>query len=134
MFESTFGYQLAADLIVLVHFLFVIFVLFGALLLLWRRWLIWLHLPALVWGVVIELTGWICPLTPLENKMRLQAGLEMYSGDFVMHYIMPILYPQNLTRELQVGYGVLVILINAGIYIYLFRRKLVSKVKGKGNY
>lgn len=134
MFESTFGYQLAADLIVLVHFLFVIFVLFGALLLLWRRWLIWLHLPALVWGVVIELTGWICPLTPLENKMRLQAGLEMYSGDFVMHYIMPILYPQNLTRELQVGYGVLVILINAGIYIYLFRRKLGSKVKGKGNY
>lgn len=123
MLESTLGYQLAADLIVLVHFIFVLFVLFGALLVLWRRWWIWLHLPALFWGAAIELTGWICPLTPLENQMRLLAGLEMYSGDFVMHYIMPVLYPEGLTRELQIGYGVFVILLNAAIYIYILRRK-----------
>lgn len=123
MFDSNLGYQLAADLIVILHFSFVIFVLFGAVLLLWRRWLIWLHLPALIWGVLIELAGWVCPLTPLENHLRLQAGLEMYSGDFVMQYIMPILYPQGLTRELQVGYGLFVLLFNAGIYYYVLRGK-----------
>lgn len=110
----------AADAIVLVHFAFVIFVLFGGLLLLRWQKLVWLHLPAVIWGILIEFAGWICPLTPLENRLRYQAGLEMYDGDFVMRYIMPVLYPQELTRELQILFGLLVLLINSLCYFFVF--------------
>lgn len=112
-----------ADIIVLVHFAFVLFVLFGGVLLVWWRRLVWLHLPAVIWGVLIELTGWICPLTPYENQLRKQAGLEMYDGDFVMRYIMPILYPEDLTRSLQIILGFVVLLINAICYFYVFKIK-----------
>jgi hypothetical protein len=109
------------DAIVILHFGFVLFVLFGALLLLkWRR-VIWLHIPAVVWGILVELNGWLCPLTPLENHLRQQAGLGRYHGDFVMHYLMPILYPVSLTRTTQIIYGIIVIVVNIGIYLYVFR-------------
>ena len=114
---------IAADAVILVHFAFVLFVLFGGLLLFRWRKLAWLHLPAVVWGVIVEFAGWICPLTPLENRLRYQAGLEMYEGDFVMRYIMPVLYPQDLTRELQIVIGIVVLLINSLCYYYVFIRR-----------
>ena len=114
--------QFLADITVIIHFAFVLFVLFGALLLLkWPR-LIWAHLPCLIWGLIVEFTGWLCPLTPLENHFRAAAGLELYSGDFVMQYIMPVLYPQNLTRDLQIIFGLIVLVLNTVIYAYLVRR------------
>ena len=120
MEESVNWYAVAADIIVIVHFAFVVFVLLGGVLLLWWRRLVWIHLPAVIWGVVIEFSGWICPLTPYENKFRQLAGLEMYDGDFVMRYIMPVLYPEDLTRSLQVAFGVIVLVINIVCYYYVF--------------
>lgn len=113
----------AVDTIVVLHFGFVLFVLLGGVFVLkWPR-LIWLHLPALAWGILVEFSGWICPLTPLENTLRARAGLAMYHGDFVMHYIMPVLYPENLTRATQVIFGLIVIGINLAIYFYILRIK-----------
>lgn len=109
------------DLVVAVHLLFVVFVVIGGLLLL--RWpgLIWLHLPAVAWGVFIEFSGGICPLTPLENQLRLEAGQDAYSGGFVEHYLLPILYPENLTLDVQQVLGTLVILVNLAIYAWVYR-------------
>lgn len=115
-------YRILADLVVGAHFTFVLFVVGGVFLVLrWPR-LAWLHIPAAVWGALIELAGWICPLTPLEGSLRRQAGGEGYRGGFIDHYILPILYPGDLTRTIQVVLGLLVILINAVGY-YLFWRK-----------
>lgn len=80
------------------------------------RWVIYLHFPALIWGVLIEFMGWICPLTPLENSLRKAAGEAGYEGGFVDHYIIPIIYPENLTREFQITVAVFIILINVAIY------------------
>ena len=112
-----------ADLVVAVHFLFVVFVVLGGLLAL--RWpkVAYLHLPAAVWGAAIEFAGWICPLTPLEKWLRRQGGSTGYSGDFVEHYILPVLYPSALTREIQLLLGCIVIAINLAIYGYVLRRK-----------
>ncbi len=109
-----------ADLLVLAHLLFVAFVMAGGLLLI--RWpsLIWLHLPAAIWGAYIELAGGICPLTPLENQLRMQAGQDGYSGGFVDHYLLPILYPVHLTLPVQQVLGGLVILVNLAIYAWVF--------------
>jgi hypothetical protein len=128
--ESSINWPaVAADAIVLLHFAFVLFVLFGGVLLIWWRRLVWLHLPAALWGMIIEFNGWICPLTPYENKFRQQAGLEMYDGDFVMRYIMPILYPEDLTRTLQIIFGVIVLLVNTACYLYVFRFRKVDQIR-----
>jgi len=121
--------KLAADTIVVLHFSFVLFVLFGALLLLKWRWLVWLHIPALIWGILVELNGWLCPLTPLENRLREHAGLGQYHGDFVMHYIMPVLYPADLTRTMQIGFGLTVVIVNLVIYYYVFRNRFRRTAK-----
>jgi len=115
--------KLGVDTIIILHFAFVLFVLFGAFLLLKWQKLVWLHVPAVIWGILVELNGWLCPLTPLENYLRDVAGLGMYHGDFVMHYIMPVLYPANLTRTMQFMFGVIVIFVNVAVYIYVFRIK-----------
>lgn len=109
-----------ADLVVLLHVLFVAFVVFGGLLALrWPR-IIWLHVPAAVWGVLIEFTGWICPLTPLENRLREAAGESAYEGDFVGRYILPALYPEGLTRTSQLILGAVAMAINGVIYAVIF--------------
>ena len=115
--------RIPADLIVLVHFAFVLFVILGALLVL--RWpkLAYLHLPAALWGIWIEFSGRICPLTPLENALRRQAGEAGYSGGFIEHYILPVLYPTGLTRSTQVALGLIVMLVNLVVYGYLIRRR-----------
>lgn len=123
MTDASYWAGIAADTVVIVHFLFALFVLFGGALLLWWRKLVWLHMPAVLWGMAIEFAGWICPLTPLENRLRYQAGLEMYEGDFVMRYIMPVLYPQDLTRTFQITIGIIILIINSGFYFYVFKIK-----------
>jgi hypothetical protein len=109
-------YSIAADLVVVLHFAFILFVLLGALLVLrWPR-LLWLHLPAAGWGALIEFTGWICPLTPLENKLRFAAGETGYAGSFIDTYLVPVVYPAGLTRDTQWYLGIAVITINITIY------------------
>ena len=105
-----------ADAVALLHAAFVAFVVLGGLLVLrWRR-VAWLHVPAAIWGVLIEYSGWICPLTPLENALRERAGQAGYSGGFVEHYILRVLYPAGLTREMQWVLGALVLIINGLVY------------------
>ncbi|MBA3443430.1 MAG: DUF2784 domain-containing protein [Gemmatimonadales bacterium] len=116
-------YGLLADLVVGLHFIFVLFVVLGGLLVLRRPKVAYLHLPAAAWGAAIEFAGWICPLTPLEKWLRSQAGSTGYSGGFVEHYILPVLYPSALTREIQLLLGCIVIAINLAIYGYVLRRK-----------
>jgi hypothetical protein len=113
----------AADLIVILHFLFVLFVVAGGVLV--RRWprVMWLHIPAAIWGVLIEFTGWICPLTPLEMRLRQQQGEPGYEGDFIAHYIMPLLYPEGLTRRSQLLLGALALAVNLVIYAFVFRNR-----------
>ena len=107
----------------LTHFAFVLFVVFGALLALrWRR-VLWVHLPCAAWGAWIELTGGICPLTPLENQLRQSAGGTGYGGGFVEHYLMPILYPVGLTRPVQIALGTAVIVVNVALYSWILRRR-----------
>ena len=114
-------YRLLADLVVGLHFLFVLFVVIGGLLVL--RWpkLAYFHVPAAVYGAAIEFAGWICPLTPLEKLLRARAGGGGYEGGFIEHYILPVLYPSALTREIQLLLGFLVIAVNLAIYAYVFR-------------
>jgi hypothetical protein len=115
-------YSLFADAIVVFHFLFIVFVVTGGLLVLRRPRLAWIHLPAVVWGAGIEFTGGICPLTPLENYLRRLGGESTYSGDFVMQYLLPVIYPENLTVTTQYILGALVILINLIVYGMVIRR------------
>jgi hypothetical protein len=109
-------FRLAADLVACLHLAFILFVVLGGLLVLrWPRWA-WFHLPAVGWGALIELMGWICPLTPLENRLRLEAGTAGYEGGFVEHYLLPVLYPAHLSRSIQIFLGLGVLLINFFVY------------------
>ena len=116
-------FRLAADVTLLVHFAFILFVVGGALLVL--RWpvLLWLHLPAAIWGAWIEISGGLCPLTTLENRFRLSAGQEGYEESFVEHYLMPVLYPTVLSRQVQIVLGVSVVVINLAIYSWILSRE-----------
>jgi hypothetical protein len=120
-----------ADVIVLVHLAFILFVAVGGLLVLrWPR-LAWVHVPAVVWGALIELADWICPLTPLENRLRATAAEEAFAGGFIDQYIMPIVYPAGLTRGMQLTLGAAVIAVNLVVYGSLvFRRKRRSSHHG----
>jgi hypothetical protein len=109
-------YRFLADATVVLHLAFVVFVALGGLVVLWRRYLALLHLPAAVWGMLIELGGWVCPLTPLENRLRLLGGEAGYEGGFVEHYLLPVLYPSGLTRSDQIWLGILVGLANLVVY------------------
>ena len=113
-------YRYAADAVLLLHLAFIVFAVFGGLLTICWRGVIFLHLPALVWGVFVELTGRICPLTSLENTLRIKAGTAGYSESFVEHYLLGVIYPDGLTREIQYFLGALVAIINFIIYLWLF--------------
>ena len=114
--------RIAADAVVLLHLGFILFVLFGALLV-WR-WprLAWVHLPAVTWGAAVELLQLYCPLTPLENLLRQAAGQQGYSGGFVEQYLIPLIYPAGLTAQTQLWLGALVLLVNLPIYLGLLLR------------
>ncbi len=114
--------QILADAVLIIHFLFIAFAVAGAFLVLrWPR-LAWAHLPAAIWGAVVELTGWICPLTPLENHFLQRAGQSGYSGDFVEHYLLKVIYPDGLTARSQVALGLLVVAINLALYAVVIAR------------
>lgn len=113
---------LLADLIVIVHLSFIIFVTLGGILVLYRRKVMWVHIPLALWGIIVEYFNILCPLTPLENYFRYKAGRETYEGDFVGNYILPLIYPEGLTRTTQILLGSFVILLNVLIYGYIFVR------------
>ena len=123
-------YRVLADLITLAHFTFIVFVLLGGLLALRWRWVPWVHLPAAAWGVTIELCGWFCPLTPLENLLRRASGSAGYEGGFIEHYLMPIIYPANFTRELQLLFGCFLAVLNVAIYLAVWRRLRTHRTRG----
>jgi hypothetical protein len=113
---------LFADVLVALHLGFVVFVALGGLLVLRWPYAAWAHLPAAAWGAGIELTGGICPLTPLENALRERSGRAAYEGDFVAQYLLPVLYPDGLTRDAQLLLGLAVIVGNAFLYAIAIRR------------
>jgi hypothetical protein len=120
-------YRFLADWVVLCHLVFVLFAATGGLLAL--RWpvVVWIHVPAAVWGALIEFGGWVCPLTPLENWLRLRGNATAYSGGFIDHYIMPILYPSGLTRQIQIILGLAILVVNASIYGYMIVRQRLKR-------
>ena len=109
-------FRIAADFVAVAHFLFVLFVVFGGILVLRNPRLAFFHLPVAAWGALIEFAGWVCPLTPLENWLRRRGGEAGYPGGFVDHYILPLLYPGELTRGIQIILGIFVLAINGFIY------------------
>lgn len=120
-------YAWAADAVMAFHFLFIVFALLGSFTVLWKRGLLWLHLPALAWGVWIEASGGICPLTPLENHFRDLAGQTTYGEGFITHYLGPIIYPAGLTRSTQfMIMGVLVAVNLVGYALVLRQRRLTA--------
>lgn len=112
-----------ADVIVIIHFLFILFVIFGGIFSYFNNKWVWLHIPAVLWGAGIELSGGICPLTPLENRLRLAGDDPSYEPGFIEHYLLPIIYPEGLTRNIQICLGLFVLVFNLLLYSALFIRR-----------
>ena len=115
-------YRYAADAVLLLHLAFITFAVFGGLIAIWWRKILFIHLPAAAWGVFVEFTGRVCPLTSLENTLRIKSGIAGYSESFVEHYLLRIIYPEDLTREIQYFLGALVVIVNIVIYLWFFYR------------
>lgn len=124
------GYRLLADLTLILHLLFILFVLFGGLLCLFRSYLWILHIPAACWGVWVEWQGIICPLTPLENHFRRQAFDQGYSGGFIEQYLLPLIYPAGLSSSIQLVLAGIVLASNILVYLYVGvqHKKSIQKV------
>jgi hypothetical protein len=120
-------YRLAAELVVLLHLAFILFAALGGLLALRWRGVVWGHVPAVVWAALIEFQGWLCPLTPLENRLREAGGAGPYETGFIEHYLLPIIYPAGLTRETQLLLGVALLALNAAIYAMIIVRSRRSR-------
>jgi len=114
-------YQLLASAVAIIHFAFILFVIGGGFLLLYWPKLMWIHLPAAIWGVAIEMMGWYCPLTAIEKWLLQRAGREGYSGGFVSHYIFALIYPAGLTRTIELALGVIVLVVNVSVYVKVFK-------------
>lgn len=122
-------YRLLADLVVVIHLALIVYGLLGGLLFFWRRWLIIFHLPLAVWISLIEFFGWICPLTPLENSLRLAGDEAGYDGGFIEHYLLPIIYPPSLTRHVALLLGLVALGLNLLIYTTVWHHWRRLKVK-----
>jgi hypothetical protein len=116
-------FRLAADAVLSIHLAFILFALLGAAIAVRWRWIPVVHLPVAAWGIFVELTGRICPLTYLENYLRIKGGLSGYTESFVEHYLLAIIYSAGLTREIQFALAAVVIVVNIAIYGWLFARK-----------
>jgi hypothetical protein len=116
-------YHALADLVLVIHGLFIVFVTCGGLLALRWRAIVWLHLPAVGWAVLLEVLGWLCPLTPLEQGLRKAAGATSYSGSFIEHYLVQFIYPAGLTREIQLTLAAALIIINILVYRLVWRNR-----------
>lgn len=119
-------YRILADAVMIIHLAFIVFVMLGGALAVFFPKVVWMHLPCVIWGIVVELGGIVCPLTPLENMFRSMTGSGRYSGDFVTHFIEPVIYPEGLTREIQVTLAALVFLVNACFYGWMAARRKVG--------
>jgi hypothetical protein len=117
-------YHLLANCVLLSHLLFIVFVFAGGFAALRWRWVVWLHVPAMTWGMLVEFTGWYCPLTELENHFLRLAGEAGYSHGFVQRYLLATIYPDGLTRSFQIFLGASIVLVNAVVYGYLIRKAL----------
>lgn len=126
---GTMDPQRAGDIVLVCHLLFILFVVLGGFLVLRWSWLRYLHLPAALWGALVELQGWTCPLTPLEHHFRRAGGRHSAAPDFIDHYIMPLVYPPGLSRQGQIILGLLVVVINAFIYGYFLRRQRNKRLR-----
>ena len=115
-------YRIGVDLVLLLHLGFVLFAIGGGLLLVKWRGMVWIHLPAVAWGALVEFMGWICPLTPLENRLRALAGESATEADFIGRYLPTLLYPATLTREIQILLGMVVLFVNVALYWLVFFR------------
>jgi len=120
------GYRLLADALVVVHAAFIVFGVFGGLLALQNSAWMWLHLPAAAWAALVVIMGWTCPLTPLEQNLRAAAGQDGYEGDFIQHYLLSAIYPEGLTRTVQIWLGVGVLAFNLIVYAFVFRRAVAG--------
>jgi hypothetical protein len=116
------AYRILADAVLVVHMSFILFVLGGGFLVRQWRGVAWVHIPAVAWGALIEFMGWVCPLTPLEIWARSRAGGTGYSGGFIEHYLLPVVYPAALTHETQIVLGALVLILNVFIYAWISGR------------
>ena len=119
-------FRILADILVVIHGCFVLFVVLGGLLALKRPKVAWIHIPACIWGALIEFQRWICPLTPLEKWLRVKAGQAGYSGGFVQHYLVPLIYPAGLTEQTATVLGLLVVVVNVAVYacvVMKYRRR-----------
>jgi Protein of Unknown function (DUF2784) len=123
MQHSRMSRHLAADLVLILHGLFIVWVVLGGLAVLWRGWLAALHLPAVAWSVWISWSGHFCPLTPLEQSLRRAAGQAGYEGGFIEHYLTAAIYPAGLTSDAQIALGFAVLAVNAGLYALWWRRR-----------
>jgi len=117
------SFRLAADFVLLLHLAFILFAVLGAAMAVWRNWIPLVHVPVAAWGIFVELTGRSCPLTYLENYLQIKAGLSGCTGRFIEHYLLAIIYPAGLTREIQFVFAGVVIVINTAIYGWLLVRK-----------
>ena len=118
-------YEFLATLTLIIHFLFIIFVIFGGLLFFVKRWTLYFHIPAFIYGVYVELTQSICPLTYLENYFLTKANLASYSTSFIQNYLYAIIYPINLTKEIQISLAIALLIINGIIYGFIIKRKKI---------
>ena len=116
-------YRLLADIVVILHLAFIVFAVSGGILIVWWRRVAWIHIPAVLWSAWIELSGGICPLTYLENWLLGKAGLGGYHGDFIADYILPVVYPTNLTRNIQIAMAAIIITVNLLIYGFILMKK-----------
>ncbi|ACU88555.1 DUF2784 domain-containing protein [Desulfomicrobium baculatum] len=124
------AHLLAANAVLLLHLFFICLVMLGGLIVLRRPWFAVVHVPAAVWGALVEAFGWYCPLTDLENALLRRAGEEGYAGGFVAHYLLAVIYPDGLTRETQIVLAGLVVLINAVVYGLVLKRRSGRKRTG----
>lgn len=122
-------FRFAADGVLLLHLAFILFALLGGVMAAWRCWILLIHLPAAAWGFFVEFTGRVCPLTHLENYFRIKAGLSGYTESFIEHYLLNIIYPSGLTREIQFVLAAIVLIINIAIYSWLFFRWHARKAR-----
>jgi hypothetical protein len=119
-------YRILADALVLVHAGFIVFAVFGGLLALQQGAWMWAHLPAVAWAALVVIMGWTCPLTPWEQSLRAAAGQNVYEGDFIDHYLLAAIYPEGLTRTLQIWLGVAVLALNLAVYAFVLRRAVTG--------
>ncbi len=115
-------FGILADITLIIHLVFIVFAIFGAFLVLKWKYVAWVHVPAFLWAALIELCGWICPLTPLEQWFRIKSGGASYQAGFIEHYLLPLIYPGMLTRSIQIVLGLLVLCLNLMIYTWIMIR------------